>query len=152
MLLPPLSLSLGEVHRREGVSRMALSSWRKQISQEGSSVPEDKPLAESWSAEVRFAVVLETACLSEIELNEYCRRKGLYPEHVSAWRQACIAGQQTEQVLSKEERQQARRDKARIQELERELLRKDKALAETVALLVLRKKLKAYWGDDSEDS
>ena len=33
-----------------------------------------------------------------------------------------------------------------------ELARKDKALAETAALLVLRKKLNAYWGDDSEDN
>ena len=45
-----------------------------------------------------------------------------------------------------------RKDKKRIQELERELRRKDKALAETAALLVLRKKLNAYWGNDSEDN
>ena len=31
------------------------------------------------AAEAKFAVVLETAALSEIELSEYCRRKGLYP-------------------------------------------------------------------------
>ena len=36
----------------------------------------------------------------------------------------------------------------RIRELERELNRKDKALAETAALLVLRKKLNALWGND----
>jgi hypothetical protein len=30
------------------------------------------------------------------------------------------------------------------------LLRKDKALAETAALLVLRKKLNAFWGNDDE--
>lgn len=36
--------------------------------------------------------------------------------------------------------------------LERELRRKDKALAETAALLVLRKKLNDYWGTDNEDN
>ena len=41
-------------------------------------------------------------------------------------------------------------DKNRIRELERELRRKDAALAETAALLVLRKKLNAYWGSDDE--
>ena len=46
-----------------------------------------------------------------------------------------------------------RKDKKRIQELERELRRKDKALAETAALLVLRKKLNDYWGtNDNEDN
>ncbi len=46
----------------------------------------------------------------------------------------------------------AKADKKRIRQLERELNRKEKALAEAAALLVLRKKLNAYWDDDSEDS
>ncbi|OSR25895.1 hypothetical protein B7R56_24540, partial [Pseudomonas savastanoi pv. retacarpa] len=29
MLLPPLNLSMAEVSRREGVSEMSLSNWRK---------------------------------------------------------------------------------------------------------------------------
>ncbi|EPM65229.1 transposase IS3/IS911 family protein, partial [Pseudomonas syringae pv. theae ICMP 3923] len=49
-------------------------------------------------------------------------------------------------------REQSRKDKKRIQELERELRRKDKALAETAALLVLRKKLNDYWGTVDEDN
>jgi hypothetical protein len=152
MLLPPLNLTMAEVSRREGVSEMSLSNWRKKVSSEGSAVPEDKPLPDNWSAEARFAVVLETAGLSQLELGEYCRRKGLYPEHVSAWRQACITGQQSVQNQQKVDREQSRKDKKRIQQLERELLRKDKALAETAALLVLRKKLNDYWGIDNEDT
>ena len=45
-----------------------------------------------WSSEEKFAVVLETSTLSEIELSEYYRVKGLYPEQIKAWKQACIAG------------------------------------------------------------
>jgi transposase-like protein len=86
MLLPPLSLTMAEVSRREGVSDMSLSNWRKKVSSQGNFVPEDKPLSENWSAEARFAVVLETASLSQLELGEYCRRKGLYPEQVQ-----CVA-------------------------------------------------------------
>ena len=59
---------------------------------------------------------------------------------------------QPEKPLSKQEREQARKDKKRIQQLERELHRKEKALAETAALLVLRKKLNDYWGIDNEDN
>ena len=36
-------------------------------------------------------------------------------------------------------------------ELQRELTRKEKALAETAALLVLRKKAQAIWGDSEEE-
>ena len=37
-------------------------------------------------------------------------------------------------------------DKKRIRELERDLARKEKALAETAALMFLRKKAEAIWG------
>ena len=152
MLLPPLNLSMAEVSRREGVSEMSLYNWRKQVSSKGSAVPENKQLAQNWSAEKKFAVVLEAAGLSEIDLGEYCRRKGLYPEQILAWRQAFISGQKTDKIQQAGEREEARKDKKRIKELERELLRKDRALAETAALLVLRKKLNAYWGLDNEDN
>ena len=38
-------------------------------------------------------------------------------------------------------------DRKRIRQLERELHRKEKALAETAALMVLRKKADAIWGE-----
>ena len=44
-----------------------------------------------------------------------------------------------------------RAEKKRSKELERELLRKERALAETAALLTLRKKAQAIWGDVEED-
>lgn len=79
MLLPPLNLSMAEVSRREGVSEMSLSNWRKQLSSEGNAVSENKPLTENWSAETKFAVVLEAAGLSENDLGEYCRAKAFTP-------------------------------------------------------------------------
>ena len=34
-------------------------------------------------------MVVETAALSEVERGEYCRERGIYPEHLQAWRRAC---------------------------------------------------------------
>jgi hypothetical protein len=70
---------------------------------------------------------------------------------VKAWKAACLAGQQSAKVQNQADRAQTKADKKRIRQLERELNRKEKALAEAAALLVLRKKLNAYWGDGSED-
>ena len=95
MLLPPLNLTMAEASRREGVSEMSLSTWPKQVRSEGNAVPEP-PIGPELDGQTQFAVVLETAGLSEIELAEYCRRKGLYPEQIKAWRQACINGQKTD--------------------------------------------------------
>jgi hypothetical protein len=46
---------------------------------------------------------------------------------------------------------EAKKDKKQINQLEKELRRKDKALAETAALLVLRKKANAIWGEDEDE-
>lgn len=153
MLGPPLNLTMAEVARREGVTEMSLYTWRKRASAEGCVVVTDpKHPTESWSAEMKFAAVPECASLSEIELGEYCHRKGLYPEQIVAWRQACLVGMTPQKAQPKVDREQARQDQKRIKQLERELRRKDKALAETAALLVLRKKLNDYWGVDDEDN
>ena len=50
-----------------------------------------------------------------------------------------------------EMQKEIRAEKKRSKELERELLRTERALAETAALLTLRKKAQAIWGDDEED-
>jgi hypothetical protein len=43
-----------------------------------------------------------------------------------------------------------RAERKRNRTLEKELRRKDAALAETAALLALRKKARAIWGDEDE--
>jgi hypothetical protein len=65
------------------------------------------------------------------------------------------SGGQTRRRRWKVQERNARRSAAegkRIKELERELRKKEKALAETAALLVLRKKLNALWGDGDDDT
>lgn len=48
--------------------------------------------------------------------------------------------------VSAEARSERAHDRQKIKELERELNRKDKALAETAALLILKKKADLIWG------
>ncbi len=86
-LLPPINMSVAELARQENISEVTLYNWRQHAKDGGSPVPGDNKLTDEWPAEAKFAVVLETAALSEIELSEYCRRKGLYPEQVQQWRQ-----------------------------------------------------------------
>ena len=101
-------------------------------------MPRDNKLTDEWPAEAKFAVVLETAALSEIELSEYCRRKGLYPEQVSNGAKP-VFSQQSARALQQAEKAQSKADKKRIRQLEQELRRKDKATAEAAALLILQK-------------
>ncbi|NVL45413.1 transposase, partial [Pseudomonas syringae pv. actinidiae] len=59
MLLPPQNLSMAEVSRREGVSEMSLSNWRKQLSYEGNEVSEKTPLTENGQPKPGLLIVLE---------------------------------------------------------------------------------------------
>lgn len=152
-LLPPLNMSVAELSRQENISNVTLYAWRKQLRERGHVVPGSQSSPEQWSAEARFAVVVETATLSEVELNEYCRKKGLFPEQVKIWKEACLNSQRpaaTNRSRSPAEREETRQDKKRIRSLEKELHRKERALAEAAALLILRKKLNAFWDEKND--
>ena len=143
-------LSVRKFAEQEGINLSTLYSWQKQFNTSGLNVTKVSS-SDKWSSEEKFAVVLETSTLSEVELGEYCRVKGLYPEQVKVWKQACIAGNTTKQAKRAKTTPEQKSDKNRIKALERELRRKEKALAKTAALLVLGKKFDAYW-KGKEDS
>jgi len=142
-------MSVRQFAKQEGIKLSTLYSWQKQFKTTGFSVSKDRSV-DKRSAEEKFAMVLETATLSEIELSEYCRSKGLYPEQIKAWKQACIAANASDSSRQKVITPDTKTDKKRIKQLEKELIRKEKALAETAALLVLRKKFNAYHGEDED--
>lgn len=150
-MMPPMNVPVADLARETGISEVTLYHWRKQAKQEGRVVPGDGKNPQRWSSAAKFAVVLETAALNAAELAEYCRKKGLFVEQVTAWRQACEHANASTAEPTRREREQAREDKKRIKQLERELRRKEKALAETAALLTLRKKADAIWGTEDED-
>ena len=150
-LQPPLNMTVAEIAQQEGISEQTLYNWRQQIRDKGKPVPGKTKTSEQWSSESKLAVVIETAVLNEIDLSEYCREKGLYVEQVKAWRQDCLDGVSKAPAKRKDEAKQAKKDKKRMHQLEKELNRKEKALAEAAALLVLRKKLNAFYEDVEED-
>lgn len=145
-LLPPYNWSLRQVADEVGCSPGTVFKWRKQLEEHGTLVPE-KPNTTDWTTEQKFAFVLESAPLNELELGEYCREQGLYPELLTEWKLNCI---QANTATVKKTDIDTRGDRKRIKTLEKELNRKEKALAETAALLVLREKCNALWEKDEE--
>ncbi len=89
------------------------------------------------SSAEKFAVVVATATLNELEVGEYGRRQGLFPEQVAAWRRSCQRANEALPTVA--ERAERRAERAQIASLTRELPRKDRALAEAAAWLVLQK-------------
>lgn len=149
-LMPPHNRTVADVAREEGISTATLYNWRKEAREQGRLLPAHSSEPEGWSARDKFNAVLETASLSEAELAEYCRQRGVYPEQIRRWRGACEGANDQADAAERQQRQAVKAEKARSRELERELKRKDAALAETAALLTLRKKAAAIWGEGED--
>ena len=148
-MLPPQNENVPQLSRETGIPKDTLYGWRRQAQRaRGRVTTPPAGTAERWSAEQKFATVVETAALNEAERGQYGRQRGLYPEQLAAWRRACEQANTGQAVPRLKHAAQA--DKRRIQELERELRRQDKALAEAAALLVLRKKAEAIGGKDED--
>ncbi len=135
-------LSLREYAEANGIAKSTLYTWCSQTADRPNTMK-----TSTLSAEQRFHIVLETAKLNEVELSEFCRKQGVFPADVQEWRQASIAATKPKAAPVSAE---SKADKKRIKRLEKDLNRKDKALAETTALLVLRKKFNAIYGLDEE--
>ena len=149
-MMPPQNQAVSEIARETGLSEATLHKWRKQARTKGIAVPGGEQEVERWSTQDKFLIVTETAQLSEVEVAEYCRSRGLFVEQVQAWRDACMQANggvaQQAARLQKDLREKERE----IKKLEQELRRKEAALAEMAALLVLRKKANAIWGDGED--
>lgn len=79
-MMPPINRPVAELAEETGVNPVTLYAWRKQARSAGVAVPWDGKQNELWFSADKFRVVVESAGLSETELADYCRRKGLYVE------------------------------------------------------------------------
>src|ERR687885_1500474 len=132
-LLPPESAAIDVVSREVGVSVATLERWRAQAL----AAPGGLASSQRWTPAARLEAVITTAAMDEAARSAWCREQGLYPADLEAWKHDAIAGLGEPRAASAVE---ARQDRRRGTEIEREVHRKGKAPGETTALLVLGKK------------
>ena len=124
--LPPESSSVELVSREVGVSAATLERWRADALANGSG--DRTGGSQRWTGAARLQALIATAGMDEATRSGWCREQGLYPAELAAWQQDAIAGLGEPRAVSAAE---ARQDRRRVKDLERELHRKDRALAET---------------------
>ena len=150
-MLPPESISPSKLSAETGISQSTLSTWKTKATV--SQIKGYNTSGKAISSKEKFLIVMETYTMSETDLARYCRENALYVEEVKQWRYSCIAANDKTQNTNKSRdiQEQLKEEKKRSKDLEKDLRRKEKALAETTALLVLRKKLDAIFGENEED-
>lgn len=159
-------ISATALSQEVGIGQSTLSKWlrnasvvRPELHQESTNEflkEEQKKMTKApkrpkdWAPEQKMQAVLEGSQLPEDDLGAFLRSKGLHEINIKQWRLEMLTGLQ-KKVYNKKSKGKSKEGK-RIHQLEKELLRKDKALAETAALLVLKKKVQAIWGDEDEST
>jgi len=150
-MMPPQNETVAKINKETGISEATLFKWRKAARAAGSATPGNGQTSDKWSSQDKFLVVMETFAMNETELADYCRRKGLYREQIEAWKEVCLQANDQALNLAKQLNGQLKEEQKRAKALEKDLQKKEKALAEAAALLLLRKKAQAIWGDEEEE-
>lgn len=156
----PDPISATTLSKQVDVPQSTLSKWlRKAGLQSSFAYPNhncDNPVmrlsvslkrADDWNPEEKLKAVLEAASLSDEQLGAYLRSKGLHATHLKQWRALMLNG-----LGDNTKAKKGGAEAKQLRELQKELRRKDKALAETAALLVLKKKVQQIWGDEDENT
>ena len=129
-----------QLARETGVRQQNLSRWLE----EARSLPMMADIAKLavrvWTIEQKARVLADACQLDGQELTAYLEREGVKRAEYEQWRLALDEGGATSVATNK-----------RIRQLERELARKEKALAEAAALLILKKKVETFYGEDEDD-
>ena len=149
-MMPPANESIRTLSRETGLSEATLHQWRNQARKNGFAAPADGKESDRWSPQDKFLIVMQTYSMNEAELAEYCRTKGLFAEQIETWQDACLQANGGVAKQAAALQQELKTEKKRSKDLEKELRRKEAALAETAALLTLRRKARAIWGDGED--
>src|SRR5215210_7061305 len=137
-----------------GVCKATVARWIKESAKVPELMPNKEKSSRDWNALEKFQAVVgfENQKDNPEKQGEFLRRTGLHASVVERWRKEVV------QALGKSTLRRPKRSPEevvkdrKIADLERDLRRKDKALAETAALLILKKKAESMWGlVDDED-
>lgn len=135
--------------REMGVSGPSIYEWKREYGRSPGMENEEKR-PQDRSVIEKFKAVLEFDRLNEEERGLFLRREGFYTDHIHEWRLRMQEGLEAKKInnASRGEVSELTREN---RELKKELIRKNAALAETTALLVLKKKADLIWGSGADE-
>lgn len=138
------------LEKESGVSRRALSVWLKQYVNLGKGEGGFMKKKNKFTGRQKFKLVIEFEKIKEeVEKGEFLRKHGLHTADIVDWKLDMLNALDDKTV--KEKTRMKNMEAKKIKVLERELNRKEKALAESAALLFLKKKADEFWGEREDD-
>ena len=142
---------LEEIAKESGVGYSTLQSWLR-LKRSGlplSNRRRGRP-SKSQGQTPPLKHIMATAGLDEKAIGSYCREQGIHSFQINQWKDELMTKDSTKKQ-SDSYRKELKLLRDEIKNLKKDLRRKDKALAETSALLVLKKKAHLIWGGLEDD-
>ena len=149
-MMGPRAMSAMTLSAEVGVGQPTLSRWLRDASilarVFGMKDKDPKPLS-MWTSKEKLHAIVEAAHVPEDQLGGFLRSRGLRTADLEALRADAESG-----LATTPRSKLTAAEKKRFKQLERELARTKAALAEAAAILVLRKKALALWGEEGDDT
>ncbi len=148
-MLAPGGPSSYYLEKEVGIGRGTLKVWLKKYGnldiESGGTMKNNK-----LTSKAKFKLVMKYENIKEdTDKGEFLRQNGLHTSDIVEWKMEMLDA--LDGKKTKDNQKTKGQITRRIKELEREIRRKDKALAETAALIILKKKAQEIWGEIEED-
>lgn len=139
-----------EIASAFGVGRSTIGKWLREYKQNGiTNLNSKEKRPKDWTAKERMSALIETGSMSDKDRTTWCRKKGIFVHNLDQWKKDALSAMVP--ASKKKQTETEKSLKKEIISLKKDLSRKEKALAETAALLVLKKKAQEIWGDPEDD-
>lgn len=130
-------------------NNVGVSTLNRWLRESKSSTTSEKRGVGAVGSGARYIHLKALQGLDNVSISAYCRQHGLYPHQIADWETEFMTDSTA--VTHHQFKVELRTLQIEIKELKKSILRKDKVLAETVALLILKKKAAHIWGDNEDD-
>jgi len=135
-----------EIAKGFGIGRSTIGKWLKEYRENGGiNLNSQGKRPKDWTAQERMTALIATGSMSPEDRASWCRKNGIFIHNLEQWKKEAI-----DAMSSGSGEKQSEEVKALKKEnlnLKKNLTCKEKALAETAALLVLKKKAQEIWGE-----
>jgi len=142
------TVSLHEIAAQNNVSYSSVIKWLRQYKNNELKTTTTVFSSTSSTKSARLEHIIATASLDETAIGVYCRERGLYTHQLKEWKTDLMKENNNKDHQALLAEMKVLRSENKL--LKQDIRRKDRALAETAALLILKKKADALWGDPED--
>lgn len=130
-------------------NNVAAATLRRWLHENKSVDKNSKTVKGLLDSGTRYKHLKATFGQDAVIIGAYCRKHGLYPHQLTQWETEFMKN--SAPISKQQPNVEMKALRAEVGELKKIIMRKDKVLAETMALLILKKKATQIWGENEDD-